>query len=316
MTINQTKNCTFGKHQVHRSARRLCSSLVLTSLLTAAIVLPASAWADETHLVSTKVTEDLYMVSGDGGNIGVMIGEDGTFLIDDQMATASPDLIALIDQLGGEFPRFLINTHFHFDHTGGNEVLGEKGTTIFSHEMARTRLANGNDIPIFNLSVPPMASDGLPVVTFKDSMNFHLNGDTIRAVHTPRAHTDGDVVVFFERDNVVHAGDVFFNGIYPVIDTHNGGSLQGTISAVEMLLENTNENTKIIPGHGTLGSRDDLLDYHVMLQYARDELGRLSNEGKTRQQVIDLRPLEQFDAEWAGGFFSTDIWTGMMFDGL
>jgi glyoxylase-like metal-dependent hydrolase (beta-lactamase superfamily II) len=143
-----------------------------------------------------------------------------------------------------------------------------------------------------------------------------LNNDTIRAVHAPRAHTDGDVMVFFETANVVHAGDVFFNGIYPVIDTHNGGSFLGTISAVEMLLDHTDENTKIIPGHGALGSREELLDYLTMLRHTRDALGQLKSDGKTRQQVIDLKPLEQFDVKWASGFFSTDIWTGMIFDAL
>ncbi|WP_298922581.1 MBL fold metallo-hydrolase [uncultured Roseobacter sp.] len=307
-----TSNRTSEKQQVHRLSR----SLSLTLFLTALIAVPIPALADGPHLMSTKVAENLYMLTGDGGNIGVMIGDDGTFLIDDQMAPALPELLALINQLGGEPPRFLINTHFHFDHTGGNELLGGTGTTIFSHEMARTRLADGSDIPLFDLSFQPMASDGLPVVTFKDSMSFHLNGDIMRAVHTPRAHTDGDLVVFFEMANVVHAGDVFFNGIYPVIDTHNGGTLQGTISAVEMLRDHTDEHTKVIPGHGSLGSRDDLLDYLAMLQYARDELSKLKGEGKTRQQVVDLRPLDQFDAKWSGGFFSTDIWTGLMFDAL
>ncbi|MGC1504033.1 MAG: MBL fold metallo-hydrolase [Sulfitobacter sp.] len=307
-----TNNQTFGRQQ----ALRLSKFLAMASYLTAAITSPTATSADEIHLISTEITETLYMLSGDGGNIGVLIGDDGTFLIDDQMAPASPELLALIVQLGGETPRFLINTHFHFDHTGGNEILGGKGATIFSHEMARTHLANGSDIPLFDLSVAPMARKGLPVVTFKASMNFHLNGDTMRAVHTPRAHTDGDVVVFFETANVVHAGDVFFNGIYPVIDTHNGGTLHGTIDAVQMLLDHTDENSKIIPGHGALGSRDDLLDYLAMLTHARDELSKLKSDGKTRQQVIDLRPLAQFDAEWAGGFFSTDIWTGLMFDAL
>lgn len=312
MTCDQTRNNTAGE----RPARGMGSSLVLSSFLAATTLLPACAWADETHIASTKITETLYMLSGDGGNIGLMTGPDGTFLVDDQMATASPQLITLIDQLGGETPRFLINTHFHFDHTGGNEIPGERGTTVFSHGMARERLADGSDVPLFNLSTPPMAHDGLPIVTFSTSMTFHLNGDTIRAVHTPRAHTDGDVVVFFEMANVAHAGDVFFNGMYPVIDTHNGGSLQGTITAVEMLLDHTDENIKIIPGHGALGSRDDLLDYLAMLRHSRDAVGKLKSGEKTRQQVIDLNPLAQFDAKWAGGFFSTDVWTGMVFDAL
>ena len=177
-----TNNRTSGKHRVDRLRR----SLALTSFLTAMIASPIPASADGAHLMSTKVTENLYMLTGDGGNIGVMIGNDGTFLIDDQMAPASPELLAVMNQLGGEPPRLLINTHFQFDHTGGNELLGATGTTIFSHEMARTRLADGSDIPLFDLSFPPIASDGLPVVTFKDSMSFRLNDDIMRAVHTPQ----------------------------------------------------------------------------------------------------------------------------------
>jgi glyoxylase-like metal-dependent hydrolase (beta-lactamase superfamily II) len=166
MTYHQTKTHTLEMHR----ARSRRGALTLHSLLTAILLLPANAWADDTHLVSTKVTEGLYMLSGGGGNIGLMIGDDGTFLIDNQMATASPDLIALIDQLGGALPRFLINTHFHFDHTGGNVALGDAGTTIFSHEMARTRLADGSEVPLFNLSTPPVAHGGLPIATFNDEI--------------------------------------------------------------------------------------------------------------------------------------------------
>ena len=161
-----------------------------------------------------------------------------------------------------------------------------------------------------------MANDGLPVVTFNEEIALHLNNDIIRAVHAPHAHTDGDVMVFFETANVVHAGDVFFNGLYPLIDTNNTGSLSGTIRAVEGLLDQTDENTKIIPGHGELGSRDKLLNYLAMLMHTRDALGQLKSDGKTRQHVIHLRPLEQFDAKWGKGFFSKDVWTGMIFDAL
>jgi len=301
---------------LHSHAHQYSKILLLPLLLSIAAFIPEYGQADGDHLEAKQVTDNIYMLSGSGGNIGVMVGDEGTFLIDDQMANVAPDLMATIGQLGGEFPRFLINTHFHFDHTGGNEILGLGGATIFSHNNARTRLADGSNVPIFDLLVPPAPDKALPVVTFDDTMNFHLNGETLRAVHVPKAHTDGDVVIFFEGSNVVHAGDIFFNGIYPVIDTHNGGSLQGMIDAAEMLLDATDAKTKFIPGHGPLGSRSDLQDYLGLLLHTRDRLERLKRDGKNLEQVISSKPLAEFDAKWGAGFIPTDVWIGMMYQSL
>jgi glyoxylase-like metal-dependent hydrolase (beta-lactamase superfamily II) len=284
--------------------------------LSLVMTLPATVQAQDVQLTTTEITENLHMLSGKGGNIAVMIGNDGTFVIDDQMAPAVPALLETIKTLGGETPRFLINTHYHFDHTGGNEQIGEGGTTIYSHDNVRKRLAEGSEIPAFNANNPPAPAAALPVVTFSETMHFHINDDTLNAVHIPNAHTDGDSVIYFEKANVLHTGDIFFNGLYPFIDIFNGGSLAGTIGAVQMLLDTTKEETKIIPGHGPLASRADLQAYQDMLTYAHASLLELKKQGRTSKEAIEANPLAEFDAKWGGKLFSTNDWIGLMYGAL
>ena len=284
--------------------------------LSLAITLPTTVQALDPLLTPTEITKNLHMLSGKGGNIAVMIGDDGTFVIDDQMAPIVPVLLENIKTLGGDTPRFLINTHYHFDHAGGNEEIGKAGTTIYSHDNVRKRLAAGSEIPAFEAKNPPAPAIALPVVTFSETMHFHINGDTLNAVHIPNAHTDGDSVIYFEKANVLHTGDIFFNGLYPFIDTHNGGSLAGTIGAVQILLDTTDDNTKIIPGHGSLGNRADLQAYQDMLTYAHAALLDLKKQGKSQEEAIAANPLADFDATWGGKLFSTNDWIGLMYGAL
>lgn len=279
-------------------------------------LLPVSGQADQAHLTVTEVTAAIHMIEGPGGNIGVMVGADGTFLIDDQMADVVPDVLAHIKALGGSHPRFLLNTHFHFDHTGGNAVITNAQTLIISHENTRQHLVDGNEVPLFDLVVPAADAHSLPLVTFEDAMTFHINGDTLRAVHVPNAHTDSDVMIHFERSNVVHTGDVFFNGIYPVIDTHNGGSLSGTIAAVETLLDMTRSDTVFIPGHGPLAGQDDIKAYLSMLRHAQNELTAMKAQNKTVEEVVAARPMKHFDSNWSGGFFDTETWVRLTYGAM
>ena len=209
--------------------------------------------ADTKKITPTPITKEIFMIAGEGGNIGMFIGKDGTFLIDDQFAPLTEKIIAAIKSVGGDHPKFLINTHYHGDHTGGNEKLGTGGTLIFSHHNVRERLSTGSFLAAFNMKHAPLAKEGLPVVTFSEDISFHFNGDTIRAIHVPHAHTDGDSFIYFEKANVIHAGDFFFNGFYPFIDVNHGGSLAGMIQAVEKVLSLADDNTKIIAGHGPIG---------------------------------------------------------------
>ncbi len=283
----------------------------LFAALSIALTIPGASTAQELNV--TTLTENLHMLSGKGGNIGLFTGPDGTFLIDDQMAPVGPLLKQTIKELGGEQPRFLLNTHYHFDHTGGNEAIGNADTAIVSHDNVRKRLANGTAISAFDAKTPPAPASALPIVTFSETMHFHLNGQTLRTVHFPQAHTDGDSVVYFEESNIVHTGDIFFNGLYPFIDTENGGSLAGTIAAVQKLIDTTDENTKIIPGHGPLASRADLIAYQDMLTSANTSMRDLKKAGKTVEQAIAANPMADYDTKWSDGLFTTEKWIGLLY---
>ncbi len=203
---------------------------------------------------ATQVRGGIYMLTGQGGNIGLFNGKGGSIMIDDQFAPLTEKIIAAVKSVGGDVPQYLINTHFHGDHTGGNENLGTAGTLIMSHHGVRERLVNGSFIGAFGMKAAPASESALPTITYSENMRLHINNETVRIVHVPRAHTDGDSFVIFEDANVVHAGDLFFNGFFPFIDGANGGSVRGVIVGVDAILRSTDNESKIIPGHGPLAS--------------------------------------------------------------
>ena len=256
------------------------------------------------------------MLMGSGGNIGLFIGDDGSFLIDDQFAPLTEKIVQAVKSIGGEQPKFLFNTHYHGDHTGGNENFGKGGTLIFSHDNVRERLQTGFFIREFNMKQEGVGSAGLPVVTFSTEMSFHLNGDTVRAIHIPHSHTDGDSIIHFSSANVVHAGDVFFNGFYPFIDVSHGGSLKGMIQGVREILLLSDENTKIIPGHGPLGNREELQNYLQMLETAYGRLRKLKAEGKSVQEAMAAQPLKDLEETWGDGLFTSDKWIEIIYSGV
>jgi len=270
-------------------------------------VLPSQAQTD-VKIDAIRVNDNIYMLTGQGGNIGLFLGEDGTFIVDDQYAPLTEKILAAIKSVGGDTPRFLINTHFHGDHTGGNENLGNVGTLIVSHDKVRERLVTGSYIKAFGMNSPPANKAALPVLTFSEDMHFHINGDSVHAVHVPSAHTDGDSIIFFKKANVVHAGDVFFNGFYPFIDAANGGSLRGTITAVDAMLAATDSKSKIIPGHGPLADKAQLQAYRDMLVIAYARLLKLKNDGVSVEDAIIQDPLSDLEAQWGNGIFSGEKW--------
>lgn len=277
---------------------------------------PASAAEKEVVIKTVPVKDGVYMLVGQGGNIGLFIGEDGTFLIDDQFAPLTPKHLEAIKAAGGQVPKFLINTHYHADHTGGNENLGKAGTLIFSHDQVRERLTVETVIKAFNVVTPPRPKAALPVVTFSTDITFHLNGDTLRAFHVPRAHTDGDSVIHFKNANVVHSGDVFFNGFYPFIDVDHGGTVKGMIQAADAVLALADGNTKIIPGHGPLGDKAQLQAYRDMLATAYEKLSGLKAKGMSAEDAVAAKPLADLEERWGGGMFTGDKWVGLVYDGL
>lgn len=228
----------------------------------------------------------------------------------------SEQILAAIAKLTDKPVKFVVNTHWHFDHTGGNENLGKQGSVIVAHENVRERLAAGGVIEAFKKTVPPAPSVALPVITFTEAMTFHFNGEAIRVEHVKTAHTDGDGIIYFENANVVHMGDIFFNGFYPFVDASSGGNLKGVIDAVAQVLARIDDKTHIIPGHGPLANKAQLQDYHQMLAEVYARISNLKSGGKTLAQVVAAKPTADLDAKWGKGFLTPDQWVAIIYEAI
>ena len=265
------------------------------------------------QIKTIPVAEGVYMLVGSGGNIGLSVGQDGAFLIDDQYAPLTDKILKAISAVTDKPVRFLVNTHWHMDHTGGNENIGKGGTIIVAHDNVRKRLAKGQFMKVFNANIPPSPPKALPVITFADSVTFHWNDETLEVVHVRSAHTDGDAVIYFKSTNAVHVGDLFFNGIYPFIDAESGGSMEGVIAGVGEVLGRIDDNTKVIPGHGPLGNKTDLKAYRDMLATVHESMTKLIEAGKNIDEIIAAKPTADFDAKWGGGFLKPDQWVRIVY---
>jgi cyclase len=268
---------------------------------------------DKVEVTSAKVAEGVYVLTGRGGNIGVSVGEDGVVLIDDQYAPLTIKIRAAVASLTPQPIRFVINTHWHGDHTGGNENLGKAGIVIVAHENVRKRMSVEQFLAAFGEKVPPSPKAALPIITFAESVAFHLNGEDIQSFHVAPAHTDGDTVVHFKKANVVHMGDCFFNGMYPFIDLSSGGSIDGVVAAADKVLALVDMNTKIIPGHGPVGDKAALQIYRDVMASIRDRVKALVTAGKTLDEVKAAQPTKDFDAKWGGGFMKPDVFTAIVY---
>jgi glyoxylase-like metal-dependent hydrolase (beta-lactamase superfamily II) len=268
------------------------------------------------EVVPEKLAEGVYMLTGEGGNIGVSVGEDGVFLVDDQYAPLTERIKAAVAAISSKPIRFLLNTHWHGDHTGGNENLGKAGVVVVAHENVRKRMSVEQFIEALNRKVPPAAKAALPIVTFTDAVTFHINGDEIQGVHIPPAHTDGDTLIRFTRANVVHMGDCFFNGRYPFIDLSSGGSFEGVIAAADRVLALADAGTKIIPGHGPAADKAALQAYRDLLATVRDRVKPLVAAGRSLDEVKAAQPTREWDATWGTGFMKPDLWLGIVYKSL
>ncbi len=258
---------------------------------------------DDITIETIKLSDNVYMLVGRGGNIGISAGEDGVFIIDDQFAPLTEKIISAIREISDEPIRFLANTHWHGDHTGGNENMTKAGATIMAHDNVRKRL---EETPTRQNTKRP--KEALPVITFNDKINLHLNGEHVAIFHVENAHTDGDAMIYFTESNVLHTGDNFFKGRYPYIDINSGGSVNGYISAVERALMVIDDSTKIIPGHGTVSSKADYQQFLKMMHYLRDVVSKEIQKGKTEEEVAANTALtKMFDDQGYGtGFINSE----------
>ena len=295
--------------------RRPALALVL-SLLSASTAAAQQQDFSRVNITVVPVTPDIYMLQGAGGNIGLSVGRDDAFVVDDQYAPLTAKVRAAIATVTTKPVRFVVNTHWHGDHTGGNENMASAGAIVVAHDNVRRRMSTEQFIEQFNLREPASPVAALPVITFSDTISFFVNGDTVRAMHVRRAHTDGDAVIVFRAANVVHMGDVYFNGMYPFIDVSSGGSLVGTIAAVDAVLAMTDAGTKIIPGHGPLATRADLVRYREMLVAVRTRVAPLVARRRTLQQVLAAKPLAELDVIWGKGFMKPDQFLTAVYSSL
>jgi len=269
---------------------------------------------DKIQIKATKVAGQIYVIEDvtkefSGGNIGVSAGPDGIVLVDDKFAPLAPKIEAALKTISDKPVRFVINTHYHGDHTSGNSAFGAK-STIIAHENTRKRMAAGR-----GTEEPPAPAVALPIITFEHRVSVHLNGEDIRAIHFPNGHTDTDVVIFFTRSNVVHMGDDFFNGIYPFIDSDGGGSAKGLIANIEKLLGEIPADAKIIPGHGKVATAKELREFLAMLKETTAIIEAGIKANKTADQLKKDKVLAKYE-RWAKGFFKNEDFIDLLYKDL
>ncbi|MBL7860040.1 MAG: MBL fold metallo-hydrolase [Cyclobacteriaceae bacterium] len=273
--------------------------------LPALLLISLSSFAqtnyDTVRIRPVKITDQIYMLQGAGGNIGVFLGKEGTLMIDNQFAPLSNKINGAIKTLDPGEIRFAINTHLHGDHSGGNENFKRMGATLVAHDHVRERMMKETVNRAGN-KVPPRNADAWPLITFADKLNFHLNEEDIVLHHLDRGHTDGDVIIQFTKANVVHTGDAFVRYGYPFIDLNSGGSVNGFVSTLDKILSLVDENTKIIPGHGELASKADVKKLRDAIADIRDQVAAALKKGKKPEDIPALGITDKYEAEYGRGF--------------
>jgi len=268
----------------------------------ATLTVSAQTNYDTVQIRPIKVAEQIYMLKGAGGNIGVMIGKEGTLVIDNQFAPLSNKINGAVKTLDPGEIRFLINTHLHGDHSGGNENFYNMGVTIVAHDQVRERMMKETVNSRTNRTTPPRAKEAWPVITFADKLNFHLNDEDIVLHHFDKGHTDGDVIIQFKKANVLHTGDAFVRYGYPYIDVTSGGGINGFINTLDKILSLMDDNTKVIPGHGEVAMKADVKKVRDNIVDIRDQVAAALKKGKKIEDIPALGITDKYDAEWGKSF--------------
>jgi len=313
-----------GRREMLRDCATFAGGAVLAQLFPGALRGGAAAWAQQgtapaadpvaavraqrgaVPIQAQKLGENLTLLSGPGGNVVVLNGTDGKIVVDTFLSPAWPKLKETLDGLGSAPVKTVIDTHWHFDHTENNAALHAAGATVLAHENTKKRMGEAHDLPIFGLHFEPSPAEALPQETFASSKRLKANGESLALQHFAPAHTDTDIYILFEKGNVIHMGDTFFNGFYPYIDSSTGGKIGGMIAAADKILGLASANTKIVPGHGPLGNKEDLTKYRAMLVTARDRVQKLKSAGKSAQEAVAEKPLADLDAVWGKGMLAGD----------
>jgi len=262
------------------------------------------------------LTDSITMLSGPGGNVVVLNGADGKLIGDNFVMPAWPHLKDALDNIGKAPLKTAVDTHWHFDHSDNNANVREAGATLIAHENTKKRMSETHTLPVLNLTFPASPASALPQQTFAQTHKIVMNGETVSLVHVPPAHTDSDIYLHFQKANVLQSGDVFFNGIYPYIDSATGGSVTGMIAGAGKLLAVADNNTKIVPGHGALGTKADLTKYREMLMTVRERLQKLKTSGKSMQEAVAAKPLDDLDPIWGKGLFNSDTFIQIAYPAL
>jgi|SRR5882672_4879243 len=251
------------------------------------------------------LTDSVTLLSGPGGNVVVLNGADGKLMGDTFVQPAWPHLKDALDAIGKAPVKTAIDTHWHFDHSDNNAALRAAGATLVAHENTKKRMSETHTLAVLNLTFSPSPAEALPQQTFAQNHKITMNGESVSLVHIPPAHTDSDIYIHFEKANVIQTGDVFFNGMFPYIDDGTGGSVSGMIAASTKLLAVADNNTKIVPGHGPLGNKADVMKFRDMLTTVRDRLQKLKSSGKTVEEAVAAKPIDDLDPVWGKGLFNS-----------
>jgi len=280
------------------------------------VVINGRKAAATAKITTQKLRGGVYALMGSGGNIAVLPGPDGKVLVDSGISTSRPQILDALNALSAEPITHLINTHWHYDHTDGNEWMHAAGATIIAQEKCKARLSSVQEMKAFGATFPAAPKSAVPTKTFGEKNRTKLNGVTLSMAHYEPAHTDTDISIWFVEADVLHTGDTWFNGFYPFIDYSTGGNINGMIEAADRNLATTGPDTLIIPGHGPIGNKKQLQEYRNVLVEARDKVANMKQQGKTLADVIAAKPTAQYDATWGAGFMKPEVFLGLVYQGV